>query len=290
MARNKYPGRCYCCGMWVEPGYGHGVPVPLREQPKWLISYYLRHGSKVFTRDMLRRWASRIQPKYHELMEHYVLAGEDSTKTALALGCPVDYVEKTVRDFRANMKLVEAGVREGEAKYIWLFDQGLNGYRKATFPTLTGRQFAEIWNCLPRLGRVVILAQRFNWHPASIAQILDMPLYRVKEAYHAAERMLHGVAFPHDMKHALSTCVYHKLRRTGIETREELAEFLEKRGSLRVIPGIGVERERELLFYLGHRGEPVYTTTEFVHAPELLQTLKYGTNLPEGVGFTHVAN
>lgn len=23
MARNKYPGRCYCCGPWVEPGYGH---------------------------------------------------------------------------------------------------------------------------------------------------------------------------------------------------------------------------------------------------------------------------
>lgn len=23
MARNKYPGRCYCCGEWVEPGYGH---------------------------------------------------------------------------------------------------------------------------------------------------------------------------------------------------------------------------------------------------------------------------
>ena len=23
MARNKYPGRCYVCGTWVEPGYGH---------------------------------------------------------------------------------------------------------------------------------------------------------------------------------------------------------------------------------------------------------------------------
>ena len=23
MARNKYPGRCYCCGEWIEPGYGH---------------------------------------------------------------------------------------------------------------------------------------------------------------------------------------------------------------------------------------------------------------------------
>ena len=23
MARNKYPGLCYCCGQWIEPGYGH---------------------------------------------------------------------------------------------------------------------------------------------------------------------------------------------------------------------------------------------------------------------------
>lgn len=23
MARNKYPGKCYCCGKWIMPGYGH---------------------------------------------------------------------------------------------------------------------------------------------------------------------------------------------------------------------------------------------------------------------------
>ena len=23
MARNKYPGYCYCCGEWIEPGFGH---------------------------------------------------------------------------------------------------------------------------------------------------------------------------------------------------------------------------------------------------------------------------
>lgn len=23
MARNKYPGVCYCCGEWVPIGYGH---------------------------------------------------------------------------------------------------------------------------------------------------------------------------------------------------------------------------------------------------------------------------
>lgn len=39
MARNKYPGYCYCCGSWVEPGYGHferiyNVPPGT---PKWRI-------------------------------------------------------------------------------------------------------------------------------------------------------------------------------------------------------------------------------------------------------------
>lgn len=23
MARNKYVGYCYCCGKWIEPGFGH---------------------------------------------------------------------------------------------------------------------------------------------------------------------------------------------------------------------------------------------------------------------------
>lgn len=23
MARNRYPGYCYCCGRWTEAGYGH---------------------------------------------------------------------------------------------------------------------------------------------------------------------------------------------------------------------------------------------------------------------------
>lgn len=23
MARNKYAGSCYCCGQWIEPGFGH---------------------------------------------------------------------------------------------------------------------------------------------------------------------------------------------------------------------------------------------------------------------------
>lgn len=23
MARNRYPGYCYCCGKYIKPGYGH---------------------------------------------------------------------------------------------------------------------------------------------------------------------------------------------------------------------------------------------------------------------------
>ena len=33
MARNIYPGYCYCCGEYIEPGYGHFE----RNNGKWRI-------------------------------------------------------------------------------------------------------------------------------------------------------------------------------------------------------------------------------------------------------------
>lgn len=39
VARNKYPGRCYCCGKWIEPGYGHFEKILGSKpgEPKWRI-------------------------------------------------------------------------------------------------------------------------------------------------------------------------------------------------------------------------------------------------------------
>lgn len=39
MARNKYPGYCYCCGKKVEPGYGHFERIYHRRPgtPLWRI-------------------------------------------------------------------------------------------------------------------------------------------------------------------------------------------------------------------------------------------------------------
>ena len=51
MARNKYPGRCYCCGEWIEPGYGHFERVrgvgPGR--PKWRIKCVKCASGRVLT-------------------------------------------------------------------------------------------------------------------------------------------------------------------------------------------------------------------------------------------------
>lgn len=33
MARNKYPGYCYCCNNYIEPGFGHFE----RHKGKWRI-------------------------------------------------------------------------------------------------------------------------------------------------------------------------------------------------------------------------------------------------------------
>lgn len=51
MARNKYPGRCYCCGAWVEPGYGHFERVygASPRQPKWRIKCVMCASGRVLT-------------------------------------------------------------------------------------------------------------------------------------------------------------------------------------------------------------------------------------------------
>lgn len=51
MARNKYPGRCYCCGAWVEPGYGHFERVygASPGQPKWRIKCVMCASGQVLT-------------------------------------------------------------------------------------------------------------------------------------------------------------------------------------------------------------------------------------------------
>lgn len=38
MARNKYPGYCYCCGVYVPAGYGHFELIRNSRSPvKWRI-------------------------------------------------------------------------------------------------------------------------------------------------------------------------------------------------------------------------------------------------------------
>jgi hypothetical protein len=51
MARNKYPGRCYCCGQWIEPGYGHFEKVhrPAPGKPKWRIKCVKCASGRVLT-------------------------------------------------------------------------------------------------------------------------------------------------------------------------------------------------------------------------------------------------
>lgn len=37
MARNRYPGYCYCCGEYVPPGYGHFERIWGKPGDKWRI-------------------------------------------------------------------------------------------------------------------------------------------------------------------------------------------------------------------------------------------------------------
>ena len=51
MARNKYPGRCYCCREWIEPGYGHFEKVhnPAPGESKWRIKCVKCTSGRVLT-------------------------------------------------------------------------------------------------------------------------------------------------------------------------------------------------------------------------------------------------
>ena len=63
MARNKYPGRCYCCGEWIEPGYGHFEKVrnPVPGEPKWRIKCVKCASGRVLTdKDPGVIWAQKV--------------------------------------------------------------------------------------------------------------------------------------------------------------------------------------------------------------------------------------
>lgn len=62
MARNKYPGRCYSCGQWVKPGYGHFEKVynPAPGKPKWRIKCVeCASGRKLTDKDPGVIWAKK---------------------------------------------------------------------------------------------------------------------------------------------------------------------------------------------------------------------------------------
>ncbi len=51
MARNIYPGYCYCCGKYVEPGYGHFERVKhfVPGLPKWRIKCVQCASGRILT-------------------------------------------------------------------------------------------------------------------------------------------------------------------------------------------------------------------------------------------------
>lgn len=62
MARNVYPGQCYCCGAWVEPGYGHFEKIynAAPGTPKWRIKCVKCASGRILTdKDPGVKWAKQ---------------------------------------------------------------------------------------------------------------------------------------------------------------------------------------------------------------------------------------
>lgn len=53
MARNKFPGICYCCGKVIPPGYGHFELNRNRKpgEAKWLIKCVKCASGRVLKKD-----------------------------------------------------------------------------------------------------------------------------------------------------------------------------------------------------------------------------------------------
>jgi ribosomal protein L24E len=58
MARNKYPGVCYCCGVYVPPGYGHFEKI--RGAAGWRIKCVKCASGRVLSdKDPGVKWAQK---------------------------------------------------------------------------------------------------------------------------------------------------------------------------------------------------------------------------------------
>ncbi len=69
MARNKYPNYCYCCGKYVEPGYGHFERIYNTPPgtPNWRIKCVKCASGRVLTdKDPGVQWAQRAAKKAAE--------------------------------------------------------------------------------------------------------------------------------------------------------------------------------------------------------------------------------
>lgn len=66
IARNRYPGYCYCCGKYIEPGYGHFERIrnAAPGQSKWRIKCVRCASGRVLTdADPGVQWARREAQK-----------------------------------------------------------------------------------------------------------------------------------------------------------------------------------------------------------------------------------
>lgn len=69
MARNLYPGYCYCCGQYIETGYGHFERIRGAKpwENKWRIKCVkCASGRDLSEKDPGVQWARREQKRRKE--------------------------------------------------------------------------------------------------------------------------------------------------------------------------------------------------------------------------------
>lgn len=217
-----------------------------------LRAFYDRYVDKSITFTVFERFANRLNGRMRKVLAEYSAEDEDYETVAKRLHISPVLAYGILRRVRVRWKRIEEGILEGCVDYNWLTRPGIGGYRIQKFHTLSGEEFAKVWNTLPRDGRTALVNASVGASFKEIAKVLGVSHQTAQKVCRDAERLLYAASDPNCLKYHLSAPISNALAGQGIQTREDLESYLSNGGKLDNIPTIGEKSAWEIFAYLGY--------------------------------------
>lgn len=242
-----------------------------------LRAFYDRYVDKSIAFAVFERFAARLSRQKREVLAVYSPEDNDYETAGERLYMDPALVYSIMRTIRTRWNWVEKNILKGCGEYTWLTRPGIGGYRIQKFPTLSGAEFAKVWNTLPRDGRIALVNISIGASFAEIGRVLGVPHQTAQKVCNDAEWQLYAVAEPNCLKYHLSAHISNALAGRGIQTREDLESYLSSGGKLDNIPTIGEKSAWEIFAYLGY---PLTNPAgEFEYVPLSVQNALTGAGI-----------